>query len=252
MIQLQLNRNTKLYRSLRWMYQPIKAFYQELKYVFRRKAKILECQNVQAFSGLHIGSGGCYMPGWLNTDLVGNSKIDFTLDISTELPLPDNFFDAIYGSEVIEHIELAKARLFMREAQRILKPGGVMRLTTPDITEICRIFLGLRDDVSVEDFSTVWLGIEGEFSKEIWKEIWINSQFRAWGHKHLWTFESLSYELAKAGFSQVQRCEPHKTKFDKAQLNSLDNRYGDDPPPWIFASTLIIEAQKPVATTMVS
>jgi predicted SAM-dependent methyltransferase len=36
----------------------------------------------------------------------------FPLDVTNSLPFPDNFFDVIYGSEVIEHIDLAEARQF--------------------------------------------------------------------------------------------------------------------------------------------
>lgn len=242
-----MNRKSRLYRSLKWMYQPLKAakaLYQELNYIPRRQTKLRECKNSQGFTGLHIGCGPFYMPGWVNTDVLGTPNIDFPLDISSKLPLPNNCFDVIYGSEVLEHIDLAEARQFLRESQRILKPGGVMRLTTPDLHEVCKIFLGQKEGVKVGDFGTVWL--EGEFSPEIW----INCQFRAWGHKHLWTWESLSTELTAAGFTQIQRCEPHKTKSDKPELDNLDNRYGDDAPSWLFASTLIVEAQKPVTSIM--
>ncbi|NJR25484.1 MAG: methyltransferase domain-containing protein [Richelia sp. CSU_2_1] len=226
-----MDKDSQLYRSLKWMYQPIQAVKQiseELKYESRRRSKLQENKKAGEFSGLHIGCGSFYLSGWINTDVLGNPSMDFPLDISKLLPFEDNFFDAIYGSEVIEHINLTKGRQFFAEALRILKPGGAIRLTTPDLTESCKIFLGLRDDVKVEDFRTVWL--EDEFSKEIW----INALFRSWGHQHLWTFESLADELKKAGFSQVDLCEPQKTKSQHHQLNNLDNRYGDNPPPWIL------------------
>lgn len=249
-----MNPKSNLYRSLQWMYQPLKAikyFYQQLKYLPIKKAKLLKYKQAQAFSGLHIGCGRFYLPDWLNTDLLkisNNPKIDFPLDISNQLSLPDNFFDVIYGSEVIEHIELAEARSFFRDSHRILKPGGIMRLTTPNITEICRIFLGLRNDINVEDFKTVWLEEKytdykypGEFSKEIW----INSMFQAWGHKHLWTFESLLDELGKAGFVEIEVRNPQQTKSNKPQLNNLETRYSNSSAPIFFASTLIVEACKP-------
>lgn len=46
-------------------------------------------------------------------------------------PFPDNTFDALVTFQVIEHIE--PDEYFMREAHRILKPGGIMVLTTPNI-----------------------------------------------------------------------------------------------------------------------
>jgi predicted SAM-dependent methyltransferase len=203
----------------------------------RRRAKLRAIRN-EPFVGLHIGCGPFYRQGWVNTDLPGTPGIDFPLSIEGPLPLPESQFHAIYGSEVIEHVSLAHARAFFREALRILKPGGVMRLTTPDLAAVCRIYLGQTPQVTVEDFGSVWL--QGEFSRDIW----INSQFRAWGHQHLWSRESLGDELLQAGFVNVRLCEPQLTQSRYPELARLENRYGDDPPSWIFESAFIVEAEK--------
>jgi predicted SAM-dependent methyltransferase len=241
-MNIKFDPETRLYRALRWIAQPIKetkVIYQEIRYQPLRKAKLLEFQNSQKFAGLNIGCGPFYLVDWVNTDILGSKGIDFPLDISKKLPIADNFFDAIYGQEVIEHIELKKARLFFQEAFRVLKPGGVIRLTTPDLTEVCKIFLGQHKETTVNDYKEGWY--EGDFSKEIW----INAMFRSWGHQHLWTFESLADELRKVGFVQTQRCEKQQTKSDKPQLNNLENRYGEDlSSPW-FAATMIVESSKP-------
>lgn len=41
-------------------------------------------------------------------------------------------FDAVYSSEVIEHVP--DVRGFVRDIARVMRPGGVLYLTTPDIT----------------------------------------------------------------------------------------------------------------------
>ena len=47
-----------------------------------------------------------------------------------EMPFEDNFFDIVVSSEVIEHTpDLEKA---IREIYRVLKPGGIMILSTPN------------------------------------------------------------------------------------------------------------------------
>ena len=46
------------------------------------------------------------------------------------LPLPDNSFDAILLSEVIEHLEAPQ--ISIREATRVLRPGGRLLVTTPN------------------------------------------------------------------------------------------------------------------------
>lgn len=45
---------------------------------------------------------------------------------------PDHGFDLIYSSEVIEHV--ADPRAFVGAIARLLNPGGVLYLTTPDIS----------------------------------------------------------------------------------------------------------------------
>jgi SAM-dependent methyltransferase len=45
---------------------------------------------------------------------------------------PDQGFDLIYSSEVIEHV--ADVRAFMAAVVRLLNPGGVFYVTTPDIS----------------------------------------------------------------------------------------------------------------------
>lgn len=55
------------------------------------------------------------------------------LDLNSEpLPFPDQSLDFINCSEVIEHLNPKAVAMFFREANRILKPGGVFIVTTPN------------------------------------------------------------------------------------------------------------------------
>lgn len=54
------------------------------------------------------------------------------LDLNTHpLPYQDNSFDLVTCSEVLEHVE--NYRAVLREIHRVLKPGGLMVLTTPNV-----------------------------------------------------------------------------------------------------------------------
>lgn len=56
--------------------------------------------------------------------------VDFAkIEDGGKLPFPDNHFDFIFSSEVIEHIYDTENAF--REMSRVLKPGGRMLLTTP-------------------------------------------------------------------------------------------------------------------------
>lgn len=55
-------------------------------------------------------------------------------DLNSAVPLPDNQFDVIVSIEVLEHIE--NHVRFISELMRVLKPGGTIILTTPNILSL--------------------------------------------------------------------------------------------------------------------
>src|SRR5687768_9071627 len=57
--------------------------------------------------------------------------IDYGIDLNRPLPHENESFDLVYSTEVIEHIE--GHRNFISEAARVLRPGGWLVLTTPNL-----------------------------------------------------------------------------------------------------------------------
>jgi len=55
-------------------------------------------------------------------------------DLNISVPLPDNQYDVVVSIEVLEHIE--NHVRFIRELMRVLKPGGMIILTTPNILSL--------------------------------------------------------------------------------------------------------------------
>lgn len=72
---------------------------------------------------LNLGCGGNILDGWENHDA--------DVDISRPLPWANESVDFILAEHVVEHIAPAEALSFLREARRILKPDGVLRLCIP-------------------------------------------------------------------------------------------------------------------------
>ena len=58
-------------------------------------------------------------------------QANFKQSVIPPLPYPDSSFDTVISFQVIEHIKDDKA--YLKEIFRVLKPGGIALLTTPNI-----------------------------------------------------------------------------------------------------------------------
>ncbi len=65
---------------------------------------------------------------------VDSIPVDYGVDLLQRLPYNDASFDIVLLVEVIEHLE--NHRVALGELARILKPGGVLILTTPNIMRL--------------------------------------------------------------------------------------------------------------------
>ncbi len=224
-----------LFRAARWGIVPLREGYalwrEKLTFEPQRKKLIEAYVQRTEFRGLHIGCGPNRIDGWLNTDVLPHrlpwskadsceSAWDFPLDITRPLPFPDASLDAIFGEEVIEHVPRDDALAFMAEARRVLRPDGVLRLTTPDLDNICRLFLGEAGDLDVEALEPFWL--EAEWSREHW----INAMFRAWGHQFIWNAAQLTEAMRGAGFPVATRVQRGETASAHPRMASIACRAG--------------------------
>ena len=72
--------------------------------------------------------------------------LEYVCDLNTEnLPLPDNYFDLVLFTEVLEHINPSTAQKAVSEISRVLRPGGYLLLGTPNVFNLgsrLRMMLG--------------------------------------------------------------------------------------------------------------
>jgi len=85
---------------------------------------------------LNIGCGNKFHKAWINIDMISYSPYVIQYNLLKGIPYPDNYFEVIYHSQVLEHIPKEKAPEFIRECFRVLKPGGIMRVVVPDLQNI--------------------------------------------------------------------------------------------------------------------
>lgn len=131
-------------------------------------------------------------------------------DIRSGLPFTTASVDAVYGSHVIEHVSVGDAHQFVREAFRVLKPGGRIRLVTPDLEYLAAAYLQAKRDGSAPgdlpagDFLN-GLGLLQSFENTSL----LTRIYRYWKaydlHKWLYDDASLKLLLSGGGFTQVER-----------------------------------------------
>jgi len=181
---------------------------------------------------INLGAGYGTLPGWLNTDI--HWRTQYYLDAARHWPLDDGSAAFVYGDDFIEHLRLEAARTMLREAHRVLKVGGVIRLVTPDVERTARLYLekGELADAHLERHRDV-----GYEMVEHYVDL-LRVTFSEVGHHlgYLWDFEALAQELCDAGFTDVRRCELGESPC--VELRGLEARAGAG----VAATTLIVEA----------
>lgn len=65
-------------------------------------------------------------------DFAAKASIRYA-DAIEGLPVPKSSVSVFYSSHVLEHFDQVDANLFLREAYRVLLPGGLIRIAVPDI-----------------------------------------------------------------------------------------------------------------------
>ena len=70
-----------------------------------------------------------------------NEKDLYYYDVRKPLLYPDQIFDAVYLFHILEHLTPEEASTFLREIYRVLKFSGIVRISTPDLEDICRAYV---------------------------------------------------------------------------------------------------------------
>lgn len=130
--------------------------------------------------GYELGTAGkmtCELNGHQRT------KIPYyCVDLETmPLPAKDSIFDVVICCEVLEHMDV-DPMFMLSEVNRVLKPGGIMLLTTPNITSTHALYKMLR-------------GIEPYFFMQYHKD---GNPYR---HNYEYSMGGLTSLLTAAGFT---------------------------------------------------
>lgn len=175
---------------------------------------------------LHLGAGENHLPGWRNLDL--------DMDIRQRLPVADSTLRFIFAEHVVERVLPSEALSFFREARRVLKEGGILRVSLP-----CVDFVSERFDPAYSAFLKQAVGGTGT------REDAINSIVCNRGHQAIWTVRGLRAILEALGFETAEK-QPGESNV--AELRGLEGRGRAIGEHANWVETGVVEARKLAAT----
>jgi predicted SAM-dependent methyltransferase len=184
---------------------------------------------------LQIGGGYHTKYGWLNGDLIAG---DIYLNATKRFPFPNESFDLIFAEQFIEHLSFDEGFCCLQECCRVLKKGGRIRLSTPDLERLSSLY---KDENPVVDIKTAMERHRKNHNRTLTTAChFLNDIFRLWGHSFIYDEETLRLQLERAGLSNFSR-----QKFGCSDNKALGNLERHADSEWMRdAFQLILEAEK--------
>jgi predicted SAM-dependent methyltransferase len=163
---------------------------------------------------LHLGCGKRYIPGYIHIDVVNFEHIDHVASVDALPYIEDNTVDVIYNCHILEHFKRRDVMRVLREWHRVLKPGGVLRISVPDFSALTKIYQKTGD---------LNLVIGALFGRQ---DYLYNI------HYNVFDFNSLRSLLEEAGFSSTRIYDWRETEhaniddYSQAYLPHMDKENG--------------------------
>jgi SAM-dependent methyltransferase len=169
---------------------------------------------VTGVTRLNWGCGGDPRPGWINSDVKDEPGIDLVCDIRGGLPLATDSVDYAVSIHAFPEVPYEDLIPVLTELRRVLRPGGVLRLSLPDLERGVDAYRrSERGYFLVPDDDWTDIG-----SKLIVQLVW-------YGYSRTLFVRGFVEELLrKAGFGEIAHVAYRETSSAYPEIVELDNR----------------------------
>jgi len=171
---------------------------------------------------LHLACGDHILDTWANIDITKKMGV-ITHNLTSPLPLESGTVSFIFSEHFIEHLTFDQAKELLSECNRVLKPNGILRISTPNLKKIIDEYLTGR----ISEWTDVG------FSPSTPCRM-MNEAMRSWGHQFLYDSHELEALLQYCGFRELTHVAWHDSIH--TELRNLECRP--------FHGEIIIEAMK--------
>ncbi len=171
---------------------------------------------------LNVGGGNFVREHWQVLDSLVSDRynhlpalIDYNIDLEEIQEwgdIKDGFFDAVYCSHTLEHLNIEGVRNTLKESYRILNPKGTIRIVVPDLGLARKHYKANNK----EWFEKIYPYIKNEtidqdldyFAHSYYLSKKPNNSL----HKNGFDFRQMKYLLKEAGFKNIIKSQCGKSK----------------------------------------
>jgi len=159
-----------------------------------------------SFIKIHLGCGGIRLPNFTNVDIRPGPTVDHVCDFR-HLDFDDSSVDLIYSCAAIEHVGRYEWVDLLKEWCRVLKPDGVLRISTSDF-EAC--ILRYSEQNNLEELLGILIG--GQKFDYDW-------------HGMIFDYKTVNCGLIEAGFKDVRRYDWRNTELGRLGIDDYSQAY---------------------------
>ena len=145
---------------------------------------------------IHLGCGDQNDKRFINVDVLPLPHVHYVQGVENLKVFPNKYADLIYASHILEHISHCKLITTLREWRRVLKNGGVLRISVPDFDKIINIYK-----------------LENNNINKIKGALMGGQDYKYNFHKSVFNKEYLTELLLFAGFDSVRLWTPENAEF---------------------------------------
>jgi predicted SAM-dependent methyltransferase len=198
---------------------------------------------------ISLGAGTNIRTDWMNTDFEPMTGEIIYVDVTKKFPFPESSVDYFHTEHMIEHISLSSAQCLLNECFRTLKPGGKIRIATPDVIRLGRLLIDAdaQECVDYIKWSLERFPPAIDKSTSFTSCMVFNNFMHSWCHQFVYDETTLKALLAASGFVSMQRCEINESTDPQLAAQEMrDVAIGDAANRF---ETMVLEAMKPVKLT---
>lgn len=149
------------------------------------------------------GAGNLTQPGMLARVRIGSDTVYYLQqDLTLAFPLAGAAFDWGYSEHFIEHVPPEQAIGWFVEMRRVIAPGGLLRVTTPDLRKYMEGYVDPKGEFFALHTQCME-ALTGNKGSVPQRRAWmVNHIFRFFEHQWIYDFEEIVHAAVSAGFDR--------------------------------------------------